>query len=94
MKCAWIPVLKSIYNYRAMYMNPIVTTNQKTRIDNKDKKEMNEETHIFLRKAMCCWGRVKDIELELWAVQKLLISLHWGEMKVRTIHTHTHTAEP
>ena len=22
-------------------MNPIVTTNQKTRIDNKDKKEMN-----------------------------------------------------
>ena len=37
----WIPVLKSIYNYRAMYMNPMVTTNQKPMIDNKDKKEMN-----------------------------------------------------
>ena len=37
----WIPVLKSMYNYRAMYMNPMVTTNQKPMIDNKDKKEMN-----------------------------------------------------
>ena len=30
-----------MYNYRAMYMNPMVTTNQKPMIDNKDKKEMN-----------------------------------------------------
>ena len=61
MKCAWIPVLKSIYNYRAMYMNPIVTTNQKTRIDNKDKKEMNPS--MLLKKNIKLWRKKQKEEM-------------------------------
>ena len=61
MKCAWIPVLKSIYNYRAMYMNPIVTTNQKTRIDNKDKIEMNPS--MLLKKNIKLWRKKQKEEM-------------------------------
>ena len=61
MKYAWIPVLKSIYNYRAMYMNPIVTTNQKTRIDNKDKKEMNPS--MLLKKNIKLWRKKQKEEM-------------------------------